>query len=52
MIECWDCPVTEGEGGEWTRVTRQRAKGNTRTSTSESAVKAVKVFTSTGEKTT
>jgi hypothetical protein len=30
-------------------VTRQRAKGNTRASTSEPAAKAVKVFTSTGK---
>jgi hypothetical protein len=37
------------EGAGWTRVTRQRAKGNTRASTSEPAAKAVKVFTSTGE---
>jgi hypothetical protein len=41
--------VEEGEGGEWIRVIRQRAKGNTRASTSEPAAKPVKVFTSTGE---
>jgi hypothetical protein len=41
--------VEEGGGGELTRVTRQRAKGNTRASTSEPAAKAIKVFTSTGE---
>jgi hypothetical protein len=32
-----------------TRVTMQRAKGNTRASTIEPAAKAVKVFTSIGE---
>jgi hypothetical protein len=37
------------EGGGWTRVTRQRAKGNSRASTSEPAAKAVKVFTAAGE---
>jgi hypothetical protein len=37
------------EGGGWTRVTRQRVKGNSRASTSEPAVKAAKVFTATGE---
>jgi hypothetical protein len=37
------------EGGGWTRVMRQRAKGNTRVSTIEPAAKAIKVFTSTGE---
>jgi hypothetical protein len=37
------------EGGGWTRVTRQRAKGNTRASTIEPAAKAIKVFTSIGE---
>jgi hypothetical protein len=35
--------------GRWTRETRQRAKGNTRVSTSEPAVKAIKVLTSIGE---
>jgi hypothetical protein len=33
------------EGGRWIRVTKQRAKGNIRASTSEPAAKAVKVFT-------
>jgi hypothetical protein len=37
------------EGGGWTRVTRQRAKGNSRASTSEPAAKAAKVFTAAGE---
>jgi hypothetical protein len=37
------------EGGEWTRVTRQRAKGNSRASTSKPAAKAAKVFTAAGE---
>jgi hypothetical protein len=41
--------VDEGGGGEWLRVIRQRAKGNTRVSTSELALKAIKVFTSIGE---
>ena len=37
------------EGRGWTRVTRQRAKGNSRASTSEPAAKAAKVFTAAGE---
>jgi hypothetical protein len=36
------------EGGGWTRVTSQRAKGNSRASTSEPAAKAAKVFTTAG----
>jgi hypothetical protein len=32
-------------GGGWTRVTRQRSKGDSRASTNEPAAKAVKVFT-------
>jgi hypothetical protein len=41
--------VEEKGGGEWTRITRQRAKGNIRANTSEPAAKAIKVFASTGE---
>jgi hypothetical protein len=37
------------EGGGWTRVTRQRAKGNSRADTSEPPAKAAKVFTAAGE---
>jgi hypothetical protein len=39
--------VDDGVG--WTRVTRQKAKSNSRASTSEPAAKAVKVFTTAGE---
>jgi hypothetical protein len=37
------------DGGRWTRVTRQRPKGDSRASTSEPAAKVVKVFTAAGE---
>jgi hypothetical protein len=37
------------DGGGWTRVMRQRPKGDSRASTSELAVKVDKVFTAAGE---
>jgi hypothetical protein len=39
--------VDEGRG--WTRVTRQRAKGDSKANTNEPLVKAAKVFTAASE---
>ena len=58
-----DCIVVETKGSEvgkrgrgrwtkeegWTKVTRQRAKGDNRASTSEPVAKAAKVFTAASE---